>query len=469
MKNLFTALSFFLAGALALGLTGCGGSNSTTATIPAGYSTSSWADVAVAAGDQTVTLSWTDSNNPTNSTSTTYNMYYSTSPGVTPENGQKLTNVANPYIHSGLIDGTTYYYVITAVTSGMESTASKEISATPHAQTPAAPQSLQIQPGDGQVTLTLVNSSGQLITPAFGTVYNIYYNTGASENVTTTNGKKISNVTSITNTGGFTHSGLTNGTTYNYIVTAQLAESESSPSAQVSATPQPASTFVGVNNVFTNNSTATLGSPPSPTAVSAYASNQQVTLNWTPSAKTNITFFKSTDGSTTINSANTALQYYINWSNSENQSGTILVSPSTATTFTHTALDNNVTYSYSVYAVASSATYLTQYESAIMAPVSVVPTPYTPPAPYGVSASTTDQEVDLSWQEDTSGGLVTYNIIWWTAATQQNPTTLSGIESTSYSHTGLTTGTTYYYIVTATSPDGKTSPVPSNAEVSATP
>lgn len=468
MKNLFAALSFLLAGALALGLTACGGSNSAT-TVDAAYLSSSWAEVAVASGDQTVTLSWTDNNNTTNSTSTTYNIYWSTSPGVTTKTGNKIANVPNPYIHTGLTDGTTYYYIITAVSSGIESVPSKEVSANPQAQTPAAPQSIQIQPGDGKITLTLVDSSGNLITPPTGTVYNIYWNTGNSGKVTTTNGNKISNVTSITNTGGFTHSGLTNGTTYNYIVTAQIAESEGPASAQSSATPQSASTFAGANNVFTNNSTVTLGSPPSPTKVSVYSSNQQVTLNWTPSASSNITYFQSKDGNTIINSSNTTLQYYIYWSNSENESGTILVTPNTATTFTHTALDNNATYSYSVYAVASSTSFLTPFESAIMEPISVVPTPYTPPAPYGVSAATGDQQVDLSWQEDTSGGLVTYNIIWWTAATQQNPTKITGINSTAYSHTGLTSGTTYYYIVTATSADGKTSPAPANAEVSATP
>ena len=47
---------------------------------------------------------------------TSYNVYWSTSSGVTPSTGQTLTGIARGYVHRGLTNGTTYYYVVTAVT-----------------------------------------------------------------------------------------------------------------------------------------------------------------------------------------------------------------------------------------------------------------------------------------------------------------------------------------------------------------
>jgi hypothetical protein len=32
---------------------------------------------------------------------------------VTPANGTKITSATSPYTHTGLINGTTYYYVVT--------------------------------------------------------------------------------------------------------------------------------------------------------------------------------------------------------------------------------------------------------------------------------------------------------------------------------------------------------------------
>jgi mono/diheme cytochrome c family protein len=44
-----------------------------------------------------------------------YNVYWSSSPGVTPSNGTKIAGVASPFHHSGLTVSQTYYYVVTAL------------------------------------------------------------------------------------------------------------------------------------------------------------------------------------------------------------------------------------------------------------------------------------------------------------------------------------------------------------------
>jgi fibronectin type 3 domain-containing protein len=69
-----------------------------------------------------VTLSW---DNVANASS--YNIYYSDSPGVTKQNGTKIANVTNPYTIKGLKQGKVYYFVVTTVTNSGESKESEEL------------------------------------------------------------------------------------------------------------------------------------------------------------------------------------------------------------------------------------------------------------------------------------------------------------------------------------------------------
>lgn len=60
---------------------------------------------------------------------TSYNLYWSTSPGVSKATGTLLSGVTSPYVHTGLYSGTTYYYVVTTVSATDESAVSTEASA----------------------------------------------------------------------------------------------------------------------------------------------------------------------------------------------------------------------------------------------------------------------------------------------------------------------------------------------------
>jgi hypothetical protein len=77
-------------------------------------------------GDTLVTVSC-----GTVSGATGYNIYWSTISGVTPGTGTKISNISVPFVHVNLTNGTTYYYVITAVNAGGESGPSVQVSATP--------------------------------------------------------------------------------------------------------------------------------------------------------------------------------------------------------------------------------------------------------------------------------------------------------------------------------------------------
>jgi hypothetical protein len=78
------------------------------------------------AGTGEVTLSW---NSVAGATS--YNLYWSTSADLTISNGTRITAVTSPYLHSGLADNVTYYYLVTAVIGGFESQPSAKVFATP--------------------------------------------------------------------------------------------------------------------------------------------------------------------------------------------------------------------------------------------------------------------------------------------------------------------------------------------------
>lgn len=103
-----------------LTLSSCGGHGSTT-TVPAAP-----ANVSAMGRDGNNLIGWT-----TVSGATFYNVYWSTTPGVSKANGTKIASVYTPAAHTGLTNGQIYYYVVTAVAPGGESAESAESSATP--------------------------------------------------------------------------------------------------------------------------------------------------------------------------------------------------------------------------------------------------------------------------------------------------------------------------------------------------
>ena len=86
-----------------------------------------------------------------------------------------------------------------------------------------------------------------------------------------------------------------------------------------------------------------------------------------------------------------------------------------------------------------------------------------PSAPTGLSATAGNAQVSLSWTAST--GATSYNVK--RSTTNGGPyTTVSSPAGTSYTNTGLTNGTTYYYIVTAVNANGESG---NSNQASATP
>jgi alpha-tubulin suppressor-like RCC1 family protein len=232
---------------------------------------------------------------------TSYSVYYGTSPGVTKSSGVQISGITTTStIITGLTNGVSYYFVVTTVGSGGESSESNEVSAMPQVNFPGAPANVSASAGDMSVSL-----SWDAITGA--TSYNIYY--GTSSGVTTSTGAKIDGGSA----SSYTVTGLTNSTPYYFIVTAVNAGGESAASAQVGGTPH----------------------VPTPTGFVATAGNKQVSLSW-----------DAVTGATSYN-------IYYGASSEVTTSTGASISGVTTTSYTVTGLSNYTQYYFIVTAVTS--------------------------------------------------------------------------------------------------------------------
>ena len=290
-KGVFVSLSV----ALFLFLSACG-SNSTGGGT-GGRPPLAPAGLTATPGNTEVTLTWSASSGATN-----YNVTRATVSGgpFTQISPPMLT--ATTYVDMGLTNGTTYFYYVTAVNSFGESANSKEASAIPNppVQIPPVPTGLQAAAGDSQVTLTW-NAS------ANATQYHV-------KRATVSGGPYTQVGTPTTPT--YTDVGLTNATTYYYVVSAIDSAGESANSLEVNATPTTATT-----------------PPPAPTGVVANAGNTQITITWNASAN--------------------ATSYQVKRATVNGGPYTQTGAPTT-TTFSDTGLTNGTTYFYVILASNSA-------------------------------------------------------------------------------------------------------------------
>ena len=170
-------------------------------------------------GSSSVSLSWAAS---APNTASTYNLLRSTTSGG-PYTSVQTGITALSFTDTGLTNGTTYYYVVTGENSSGTSGFSGQASATP-GPTPSIPTGLTATPGSLIVSLTWTAS-----TPVSAATYNILRSTTSGGPYTTVQ----TGITSVS----YTDTGLTNGTTYYYVVTGTNTFGTSGDSSQASATP----------------------------------------------------------------------------------------------------------------------------------------------------------------------------------------------------------------------------------------
>jgi endoglucanase len=164
----------------------------------------------------TIALAWTASTD--NTGVSLYRVYE----GATIAGTGSVTSITI----GGLAPSSTHTYTVRAVDgAGNESGASNAVTATtaPPA-VPAAPTGLTATAGNAQIALAWNASSG-------ATSYTVKR--------ATVSGGPYANVATGVAIPSYNNTGLTNGTTYYYVVTAVNAAGESAASSQASATPQP--------------------------------------------------------------------------------------------------------------------------------------------------------------------------------------------------------------------------------------
>ena len=367
------------------------------------------ASVTATPGIGTVTLSWAAVTGATSylvARSLTAGAGYSTLGSPTPANGTTFTD-------SNVVNGITYYYVVTSSNGSCSSGNSTEVSAVSVCTPPSAPGTLTTTPGDTQVALSWIASTSWGST---GTdTYSISRKTGSG-------GTYAVIVAAQAGTSYTDSTGLTNGTTYYYKVSASNGSCSSGFGAEVPATPV---------------ATCSQVTPGTPTL--ALTSATQVQVTWTPSSPT-------PTGGYDIGRSTTSGGGYTNVGHVGNTTLTF--------TDTSTSLAVGTIYYYEVTANSSCM--------ATSPPASIAFTCQTPGVP-GPSASNSAGAITITWS--TTTGATAYTV--YRSASLGGTYTAISSNQTAARYTdpasGLISGTTYYYKVSASNANAQCASAQSSA------
>jgi titin len=370
--------------------------------------------LAATAGNGSIHLAWTAPASNGGAAITGYNIYRGTASGTEVRVTSGVSGLT--FTDGSLVNGTPYFYKVSAVNSAGEGPLSSEVSATP-ATVPGAAQNLVAVAGNGSVSLSWNAPAGN--GGAAVTSYNMLRSTTSGTETTLSTGVSATSYTDTT---------VSNGTTYYYEVTAVNSVGPGPVSGEASATPTPAPTV-----------------PTAPQNLLAVAGNGSVALSWTAPAS---------NGGTAVSSYNV-------WRSTSSGSESLLNSGVIGTSFSDGSALNGITYFYKVAAVNSVGPGpLSNETSATPATVAS--------APQNLVAVAGNASVSLSWSAPASNGgaaVSSYNVL--RATTSGAESTLStGVSGTSYTDTTVSNGSTYYYEVRAVNSAGQG--VVSN-EASATP
>lgn len=168
--------------------------------------------------------------------------------------------------------------------------------------------------------------------------------------------------------------------------------------------------------------------PAPPTDLAASAGSGQVTLSWAAMAD--------------------AAAYRLHRGTTSGGPYGAIASALTGTGYLDTAVTNGLTYYYVVTAVNGSGE--SAYSNQAMATPSA---PAVPSPPSGLTATAGKKKITLNWKP--SAGATAYNVKRRTGSAATYMTIATGVGGTSYINTGLTSGVTYYYVVSAANAGGE--------------
>ena len=324
-------------------------------------------------------------------TAAIYSIFRSSSPSG-PFDTQVGTSTISPFIDNTLVSGTKYYYQISASNAGGVSLDSATVFAT----------TITDMPGALTVTSPTTSTSASLTweAPTGATSYKVYRSTSAVGPFTTSVGTPT--VPSFTNTG------LTPNTVYYYEISAVDAGGESAKTAAASALTAP----VTPTNIMASRN------PDNP--------SMALEISWNGAAgATGYNVYRSTSATGTFT--------------------LVTVSPDTGLLFGDSGLLPGTKYFYEISSVNAGG------EGPKSTAVSGMTTP---DAPTGLLASTlSSNSIGLTWTA--SPGATGYKVYRSTAPAGPFTTSVGTPTVPSFTNTGLTPNTVYYYEISAVDAGGE--------------
>jgi formylglycine-generating enzyme required for sulfatase activity len=348
---------------------------------------------AIAATTSSITITWTAAPG-----AASYRVYWAaTSGGTKTQMGGAITGTT--YTHTGAEKNTTCYYFVKAVNAAGESAYSTWVAAAPLLAVPDAPTGVTAQ----AVSTTSIRVTWTAATGAAS--YRVYW--------AATSGGAKTQIGGVISGTSYEHTGAAKNTTYYYFVKAVNAAGESDYStltAGASAAPL-------------------LAAPGAPAGVTAQAvSTTSISVTWT--------------------AVSDAASYKVYWAATSGGAKTQIGGVISGTSYEHTGAAKNTTYYYFVKAVNAAG------ESDYSTWIAGVPLLAVPAAPTGVTAQTASTtSIRVTWTA--VPGAASYKLYW--AASPGGTKTQAGgaITDTTYTHTGLTVNTVYYYCIVAVNSEGE--------------
>jgi trimeric autotransporter adhesin len=444
---------------------------------------------ATASSSSVIGLKWTAVTAPANCTISSYSVYGSTTSGFTPGTSNQLASgvAGTTYSNTGLAASTNYYYVVEAVDAEGNSVASTQATAETGTTTCGA---VSVAPTGLTATATsssAISLSWTAVTPPTNCTISSYSVYGSTTSGFTPGAGNL--VTSGLTGTTYSATGLTASTAYYYVVEAVDAEGNSAASAQATATTQaPANNtgYVSINSGGPAVSNATGGD-------NSFVADEDLSAGGTTFSVANAITIPASIAATAAPAAvyQTAGQGVVTYTIPNLTAGTSYIVRLHFAELYFTAAGNRefdvaingttVLTNFDIYATAGAAdtAVVEQFTEPANSSGQIViaftdgaanqpmfngievldATPCTtlPAAPTGLTATATYPSViALNWTAVTAPAnckIGSYDVYGGTAA---NPTTLiaSGLTGTTFTNTGLTASTAYYYVVKAVDAEG---------------